>query len=76
VAPWPLALTILAAIAAGIRLVTLTDLQQQVESAALVRTGMVELLAVLLVGLPLAVTAGQAMRRLSAGPTVSTEPNR
>jgi hypothetical protein len=74
--PWPLALTLLAAITAGIRLVTLADLQHQVESAALIRTGMVELLAVLLVGLPLAVTAGQALRRLSAAPAVPTEPTR
>jgi hypothetical protein len=64
---WPLALTLLAAAALGLRLVTLVDQRGQVPGATPTAAIAVQIVAVLAVGVPLAGLARRALRRLPAG---------
>ncbi|TBL45041.1 hypothetical protein EYA84_01095 [Verrucosispora sp. SN26_14.1] len=62
--PWSLALTLLAVATVALRAVTLTDYHHQIQRTALTTIASVEVVAVLAVGVPLAVLALRALRRL------------
>ncbi|MEV6813296.1 hypothetical protein [Micromonospora sp. NPDC051296] len=77
--PWSLALTLLAVTTLAQRTATLPDYRHQAQHATLTTIASVQAIAVLTVGVPLAVLAIRALRRLppipaaAPGPTTSTE---
>ncbi|MGC5029575.1 hypothetical protein [Micromonospora sp. DT229] len=66
--PWSLAFTLLAATALALRTVTLPDYQGQAQRTTLTTIASVEIVAVLTVGVPLAVLAIRALRQVPSTP--------
>ncbi|GAB3859943.1 hypothetical protein GCM10029963_62020 [Micromonospora andamanensis] len=73
--PWSLALVLLAAAALALRIATLPDIGAQVQRTALLTTAAGQIVAVLAVGVPLAVVAFRALRHLPPVPAAE-EPHR
>ncbi|GIJ13074.1 hypothetical protein ACFFMR_21965 [Micromonospora andamanensis] len=73
--PWSLALVLLAAAALALRIATLPDIGAQVQRTALLTTAAGQIVAVLAVGVPLAVVAFRALRHLPPVPSAE-EPHR
>ncbi|MFG3690593.1 hypothetical protein [Micromonospora sp. NPDC047740] len=72
--PWSLALTLLAATTIALRVVTLLDYSDQAQGPTLTAIASLQVIAVLAVGVPLAVLATRALRRLPPIPAAAPRP--
>lgn len=72
--PWSLALTLLAVTTIALRTVTLLDYSDQAQDTTLAAIASVQVAAVLAAGVPLAVLATRALRRLPPIPAAAPRP--